>query len=443
MPNNIPNSTNYEHSNEPNLVNLHKAMDYTFEGKPYIRTGVGNAYAQDAWGRPKAVHDYSIFSATWTFNVPSRVWEEVSWDYVNEVPQLQPTFSKVSSRLNMLSVLSGTSTGNGTVARSRKFMRYQPNRGQLFSTAIIVPDATANASREWGLSTAQNGVMFELLGNGTDWDLQATRRDNGSVVERISIKAALLAQIPDFDPSKGNVYDIQYEWRGMGNFFFYVNLKLIYVMDVLGTLTGLTVSDPALPVSFVSTTLDGTERELLVGCVDVTSEGGQTPSTLFSTVDTNSSLLTLANSNIDTAVLALRVPRLINYNGNSIFNSRGAFMDKLVTWTRDESHTKVFAFRQITATNIDAITWSPVPDSRLEYARGGNGSALQTAFLTDNPSGQIVLSEWADQDYRLEITNPSSNSPFQVVPGDILVISVAAITTNVKSSATLYFSEEL
>jgi len=443
MPNNIPNSTPYEHSNEPNLVNLHKAMDYTFEGKPYVRTGVGNAYAQDAWGRPKAVHDYSIFSATWTYNVPTRVWEEVSWDYINEVPQLQATFSKVSSRLNMLSVLSGTSSGNGTVARSRKFMRYQPNRGQLFSTAIIVPDATANASREWGLSTAQNGVMFELLGDGTDWDLQVTRRDNGSVVERTSIKAALLEQIPDFDPSKGNVYDIQYEWRGMGNFMFFVNLKLIYVMDILGTLTSLTVSDPALPVAFVSTTLDGTERELLVGCVDVTSEGGQTPSTLFATADTGNALLTLGAGGTDTAVLAIRVPRSISYNGDTIFNSRGAFMDKLVTWTRDEAHTKVYAFRQVSATNLDGITWTQLPDSRLEYAVGGNTSALQTAFVADKATGQQVLAEWADQDYRLEIINPARNADFQVVPGDILVVSIAAITTNVKGSATLYFSEEL
>ena len=44
MPNHIPNSTNYEHSSEPNLVNLHKAMDYNSVGQPVIRTVGGDIY---------------------------------------------------------------------------------------------------------------------------------------------------------------------------------------------------------------------------------------------------------------------------------------------------------------------------------------------------------------------------------------------------------------
>ena len=40
MPNNIPNSTGYEHPNEPNLVNLHKAMEYNVNGEPHIRVKV-------------------------------------------------------------------------------------------------------------------------------------------------------------------------------------------------------------------------------------------------------------------------------------------------------------------------------------------------------------------------------------------------------------------
>lgn len=442
------NSTNYVHPDESNLLNLHKAMDYNLTGDPIVRTEntmtARNRYGYDAWLRPKSVSDYSIFSATWTFDVPTRVWEEVSWNYVTQVPQLQPAFTKVSSRLNMLSVLSGTSQGNGTVCRSRKFMRYQPNRGQLFSTAVICDNSAALAQREWGLSTSQNGVLFQLTGNGTDWDLRVTRRDNSVIVENTSIKNRLLELIPNFDPERGNVYDIQYEWRGMGNFFFFVNLQLVYTMEILGTATTLTVSDPALPVAFISTTLEeGSESEILVGCVDVTSEGGRQPSTLFASLSTGNALLTLASAGTDTAMLALRVPRSVTYNGNSIFNSRGAFMDKLITWTRDEAYAQVFSFRQITAPAINAITWTTLPDSRLEYAIGGNGSALHTAFVTNKAAGIKILGEWAAQDEKNVITNPSANSPFQIVPGDILVISVAAITTNVKSSAVLYFSEEL
>ena len=47
MPNNIPNSTDYVHSNEPNLVNLHKAMDYDSQGKPLVRVRVDGAITVD------------------------------------------------------------------------------------------------------------------------------------------------------------------------------------------------------------------------------------------------------------------------------------------------------------------------------------------------------------------------------------------------------------
>ena len=40
MPNNIPNSTDYEHPNEPNLVNLHKALEYNQNGEPHLRVKV-------------------------------------------------------------------------------------------------------------------------------------------------------------------------------------------------------------------------------------------------------------------------------------------------------------------------------------------------------------------------------------------------------------------
>ena len=38
-----PNSTNYVHNNEPNILNVHKAMDYNQQGQPLLRT-TGSSY---------------------------------------------------------------------------------------------------------------------------------------------------------------------------------------------------------------------------------------------------------------------------------------------------------------------------------------------------------------------------------------------------------------
>lgn len=462
--------SDYRHDHkDSNLSGAHKALKYDKDGEPSLRVSIENIeenagagtglstnrYSRDAWGRPKSVLDYSIFSATWTFDVPERVWMEVSWDYINEIPMIQPTLSKVSSVDHMMSVLSGTSAGNGTVGRTRSFMRYQPNRGQLFSTAITCPNPTFNGSREWGLSTADNGVMFELLGDGADWDLVVTRRKNGSVVETTSIKDAVLERFPDFDASKGHVYDIQYEWRGVGNYYFFVNLELVYTMELLGTLDSISIDNPALPVAFVSTTFtEGSEIELFVSCVDVTSEGGQDERTVYGTIDSGDTFTETTDNQYTIngsdryigAVLALRVPRTIQYNGETEFNTRGVILDALSSWTDAPTFITVYAYSDQLATNLmNNVTWTQATDSNVEYAVGGNNSQLEIAHDLDKAYAVRLGSKGNGtiDNSNVEIRNHSKNSDFVVNPGDIVVIVTNTALSKKQHHSSLAFSEQI
>lgn len=466
--------SDYQHPNaDRNLMGVQNALKYDADGEPSLRvsvqeidlvseTGTGTAlpvtqarYATDAWGRPKSILDYSIFSATWTFGIPARIWEEVNYDLAvpaNNGPK--PTFVNATSREGMLSVASGTTNNVGTVLRSKSYARYQPNRGQLYSTAVTIPTAkTGIGFATWGLGTAQNGTYFGIFSDGTDdgWDMRVSRWKGGVNQEAVSIKDAILAKFPDFDPTKGHVYDIQFEWRGVGNYYFFIDLELIYTMEILGTLDYLSIQDPALAVSYATAYQDPTgtapQYEILSGCVDVSSEGGAPQKTVFASTSTGDALINLGNTaNTDVAILALRIPRTIPYDGGNVFNSRGAIMDKLVTWTRDEALTKVYMFRDTNASNLDGLTWGNTPDSSIEFLTGGyNGSisALQSAFVADKASGSIVLSEWADLDAKNIIENPATNSDFKMAPGDILVVAINCIGANKYSAATLYYSEEI
>lgn len=403
-------------------------------------------YAKDAWERPKSVIDYSIFSATWTFGVPNKTWVEESvvrsGSAITATEQTQ-TGTKVTSREGMLSVKSGTVAGNGNAARSKTFPRYQPNRGHLYSTAVACPSPTLNGYRQWGLATTNDGVYFRAIGDGTAWTLNVGRRRSGTEVELVDITSLLPS---GFDISKGHVYDIQYEWRGVGNFYFFVDLELVYSMNILGTQEYLSVTDPALGVVYSCySSENGTELELLSGCVDVTSEGGRPEKTLFSSVNTGDSLVSLGNTaNVDIAVLALKIPKMLDYNGSSVFNSRGAIMDKLVSWTRDESITKAWYIRGTNASNLEGLTWSSIADSDIEYLVGGATSSLQTAFAADKTSATTVLSEWADLEVKNIIKNDATNSDFELTPGDYLIVTVnCPLAANKTTAATLYFSERL
>ena len=76
MPNHIPNSTNYEHPNEPNQVNLHKVMDYNSVGQPVIRTVGGDIY--NSINLPAGfgqVHKFGAVPAL-SINTIGTIWDE-------------------------------------------------------------------------------------------------------------------------------------------------------------------------------------------------------------------------------------------------------------------------------------------------------------------------------------------------------------------------------
>jgi hypothetical protein len=121
--------------------------------------------------------------------------------------------------------------------------------------------------RDWGLSTTENGIYFRLKADGL---LYAGLRSGGVETHEELIDTSGVA---GFDVQKGNVYDIQYQWRGVGNYKFFINLQLVHTFLELGTLTALSLENPALPVSFrcTRTTQD---VSMSIGCADLTSENG-------------------------------------------------------------------------------------------------------------------------------------------------------------------------
>ena len=100
-----PNSTNYEHSDEPNLYDLHKALEYNPGGKPSVRTLDFNlAVAQ---GRVPGVTGLSISgyraSNTSTF-LPA--WEDGAYTYFSSA-QVVRVWSESASDTNVSVLLNG------------------------------------------------------------------------------------------------------------------------------------------------------------------------------------------------------------------------------------------------------------------------------------------------------------------------------------------------
>ena len=295
-----------------------------FEGE-YLGT---NDTCVDAWGRQKVINDFSLFRGIWTFDVPNRVWEEASIDSAGDWTVIAATGTNATSVDGMLNLASGTTADEGAALSSKRHPRYEPNRGHLYSTAVMCPSPTADGIRRWGAYGEDNGVYFELEGDGSNWTLYACRKSDGTV----KIRQALTMPT-DFDPAKGHVYDIQYQWRGVGNYKWFVNLSTVYTDAILGTLTELSVQNPAAMASYESITHTTTEIVLNAGCVDISTEGGNGGNRVFQTVTTGTTLVQADATG--RAVLGIKVPRTLSYGGGTVENTRDTVIGKVSGWVRD------------------------------------------------------------------------------------------------------------
>jgi hypothetical protein len=216
---------------------------------------------EDAWGIQKVSLPYSLFHSMFTFDIPSK-----SWFMYENGTQVYTSTAIVST--SGAAVLTTTAVKTALILESRQCPPYQPNRGVLFSTAVWCPSKTADGVREWGVQNADAGVFFRLKSDGK---LYAVQR---SLTVETKEEEITTTGVSGFDVQKGNIYDIQYQWRGVGNYKFFINNVLVKTFANLGTLTALSMSNPALPASFKATRTTA-DVAIHIGCVDISSENGK------------------------------------------------------------------------------------------------------------------------------------------------------------------------
>jgi len=364
-----PNTTDYIHPQENNLLNVHKAMEYNALGQPILRTaGNSSNYSsagnidggRDAFGRLRISEPFTLFDSSFRFGDNSYNWStyQTSGDAV--VSHL-PNESSMSLYL-------GTTADEEIIRETKTVFQYQPGKSLLILSTFVMSAAKANLRQRVGYFGANNGFYFEQ--SGTGYNIVRRSYANGSIDNTAIAQADWNVDTLDgngpskiiADFSKSQIFWMDVEWLGVGSVRtgFVINGQFVicHIFHHANIQSKVYMTTATLPIRYEikntgTTDSASTMRQI---CSSIMSEGGYTPSNITRAV---SSAITGKNIS-DTAYTPLVTIRLRSGREDAI-----AIPSSVDVYGLQQA---AFKWRLIQGGLLNNNTWATVDsESSVEY----------------------------------------------------------------------------
>jgi hypothetical protein len=245
-------------------------------GNPQYTELSPNSYQAAAFGDMRVAAPYTLLDTNFKYDLEHHEWESavVGGGVVSHLP-------------NESAAKLAVTTANADRARLRTitFFRYQAGKGHRVKMTCVQADTgQANQTRRWGYFDDNDGLFFELTGTS----LYVVRRTStsGSPVDTQVAKASWSYDPMDgtgpsgvtLDVTKGNIYEFNFQWLGVGKVRVFVNGFLVHVFDNANTYTVPYIKTAVLPVQGeIINTGASTASYFKIICSSVISEGGMAP----------------------------------------------------------------------------------------------------------------------------------------------------------------------
>ncbi len=261
---NQSNTTPYEHPQESNLLNIHKAMLYNPAGEPTLRVKDAQA-GYTSKNRLKISAYQTVFFNTFQYGVETDVWDSGLTN--NATATHDPNSNTV--------VMAVTSTqGSKCIRQSRNVMRYIPGRSSTLTYAIRFEMPVTGIRRRLGLFNELDGFYFEDSGvigadglpqyavvirssvSGVMQETRVVRADwNGDKLDGTG-GSGIIA-----NPTAQHMVSFEYEWYGVGQVVFSWMIDgfshTIHTFNFANILQGPWCSTPFLPIRLELENLTG------------------------------------------------------------------------------------------------------------------------------------------------------------------------------------------
>jgi len=279
------NSTNYDHPQETNLLNVHKAMDYNLSGQPVLRVktaiGPGDDGGLTSKGRQKVSPYETVFFNTFQYGVETDVWE-------TDVTGTGSATHQLASSQILMSI-NGDS-GDKVIRQTLLVQTYIPGRTSTVNFAVTLGTPVEGIRKRFGMfNQAGDGFWFEDSGVWADGapiynctvsnggsDIAVPRSEwNGDKLDGTASPSGITA-----DPTKIQIVSIEYEWYGAGQvkFGFVIDgaTRIIHTHQTANRYVDPWAQTPFLPIRMeieAISTVAGGPYTILQGSNSLITEG--------------------------------------------------------------------------------------------------------------------------------------------------------------------------
>lgn len=212
-----------------------------------ISVNFDNEVEQSAFGELSVTNMTPVVQELFTYNINSRIWDTTT-----------ANSGTVSIVDHMANVGSGTTTASTSKLQSIHRVKYRPGEGVLGRFTALFTSGVAGTTQLAGVGDDDNGFFFGY--NGTSFGIMHRNSASGSKVETWVAQSAWNndtadgAQVlPTLDPTKGNVYEIKFQFLGYGAILFYVNnvdngrFHLVHIIKYGNSNTVPSLSNSSVP----------------------------------------------------------------------------------------------------------------------------------------------------------------------------------------------------
>ena len=437
------NSTDYEHPDESNLLNLHKAMDYSAAGEPLIRVnnigGVtynesGNISASiDAFGRMRVSTPFTLFDGSLRYRDDEFKWNQS--DSGNATSTFLPNESTI--------LMSVSGNGDSSIRQSKQVFSYQPGKSLLILATFSMNTPTAGVTQRVGYFGSQNGVYFEV--DGTQLNLVIRKYTNGTVdntTEKIPQSSwngdRLNGQGGQYnisgvtiDVAKSQIFWCDVEWLGVGSvrcgFVISGQFIVCHIFHHANILNKVYMTTASLPVRYELTST-GPSATMRAICSTVISEGGYVNRSQTRAIGTG-----LSGKNLsDTAYRPLVCLRL-----------KSANIDSIVVPTKFDLYglqQAAFVYQIILNPVLTGASWTSAgTNSSVEYDISATevtgGTVVDQGIFVGSNKGGVASVNSTDVDFSQQLGRTIAGV------SDIWCLAAIATTNNDDAVASVSWQE--